>query len=316
MREPIAPDEIVARYASGALDFEPRRRWSYSNTGFVMLGRVVERVSGQPFGEVLRARFFVPLGMKSSSLGPGPAPHAIGHTSFALGAPERATPEGEGWLHAAGGVWSSAQDLARWDLALADGKALSAAGLRRLTAERRTSDGRSTDYGCGIGVRHVGGETVLQHGGAVSGFLAFNAVVPRTRSAVVLLVNSDHGTPSDIHQAIVGLLLAQARNAPKVAGASARDAALDLFRQMQRGEVDRARIGAELSAYLSPERLREAAPRLASLGEPKTVVADPPGERGGLEVSSVKLVFESRTVRALLYRRPDGVVEQLLLYRD
>ena len=289
MRDAIAPDDLLARYAGGALDFEPRRRWSYSNTGFVMLGRVVERVSGKPFGELLRARFFGPLGMKSSSLGPGAAPHATGHTSFALGAPERATLEGDGWLHAAGGVWSSAQDLARWDLALADGKVLSPAGAAKLATARRTSDGRSTDYGCGIGVRHAGGETILQHGGAVSGFLAFNAVVPRTRSAVILLVNSDHGSPGDIHQTILGLLLAQSRNAPKVAGVSARDAALDLFRQMQKGEIDRTRVGAELSAYLSPERLREAAPRLAALGEPKSVIADPPGERGGLEVSSVKL---------------------------
>lgn len=317
MRAPIAPDDLVARYTKGALDFEPRTRFSYSNTGFVMLGRVAERASGRPFGALLQERFFAPLGMTSTTTDPRSLPdRAAGHTSFFLGASERATSEAEGWLHGAGDLFSSASDLARWDLALAGGKLLSEASMRRLATARSLADGRSTDYGCGLGVRKVGGETVLAHGGAVSGYLSFNTVIPRTKSAVILLVASDHGSPGDVHSAILGLVLAESRVVPKVRGPAAKDAAAELVRQLATGVVDRAKLGAEFSEYLTPARLAEAKARLAALGAPKSVTADPPAERGGLEVTRITFVFESRKVRGLLYRRTDGVIEQLLLYRD
>src|SRR5437879_7794200 len=63
MLEPRAADSLIAEYATRPLDFEPGSRWSYSNTNFLILGRVVERVSGEPFGAFLAHRFFTPLGM-------------------------------------------------------------------------------------------------------------------------------------------------------------------------------------------------------------------------------------------------------------
>src|SRR5947209_6798862 len=63
MQKPIDPDQLIRQYAGGKLDFEPGTRWSYSNTGFVIAGRVVEKVSGEAFGEFLAKRIFQPLGM-------------------------------------------------------------------------------------------------------------------------------------------------------------------------------------------------------------------------------------------------------------
>jgi CubicO group peptidase (beta-lactamase class C family) len=318
MLQPIAPDDLIKRYASGALDFEPRTRWSYSNTGFVILGRVVEKVSGQSFGDFLGKRVFGPLGMTKSAFAPPPgaAGNAVGHTSFALGPPEAATPEAAGWLHAAGGMYASAADLARWDLGLIENKVLNEGSFKKLGTPRTLADGRSTDYGCGLGVRKMAGETVYSHGGAVSGFLAFNSFVPRTRTAVVLLVNSDHGSPGDIQQVLLNLVVSEARKVPKVSGPPAKEAALAIFKQMQAGKLDRAPLGEELGVYLSEARITASAARLRAFGDPKDVVADPPNERGGMEVTRVVFVFENRKVRALLYRSPDGKVQQLLLYRD
>ena len=74
---------------------------------------------------------------------------AEGYTPLGLGDAEPAIPEGEGWIGAAGGIWSTPSDLLRWDLALMDGKVLSPAGFATMSTPRRLSDGRSSGYGCG-----------------------------------------------------------------------------------------------------------------------------------------------------------------------
>jgi CubicO group peptidase (beta-lactamase class C family) len=318
MKQPILPDALIERYATAPLDFEPRTRWSYSNTGFIVLGRVIEKVANEPLAAFLAKRVFAPAGMQHGSLDPkDDAPGlAKGHAHFALGEAEPIQREAEGWIHAAGGIYASADDLVRWDLALVDGKVLGPKALARLTTSRTTTDGRTTDYGCGLGVRHQGGELVWSHTGAVSGFHAYNTIVPRTRSAVVLLVNTEGGSTGEIHQEIVGLLLAPPANVPKVAGPPAAEAARELFLQLQSGKLDRSRIGEELSIYYDDARIAAAVPRLAALGKPTRVEAGKPRERGGMEVTTVEIAFASRVVKAMLYRTPDGIVQEFLLLHD
>ena len=176
------------------LDFEPGARWSYSNTGYVLLGRVVEKVSGKPFGQFLKERILDPLGMTHSATDARSdhPPRARGYTSFALGPLEPAAPEADGWLSAAGNLWASASDIARWDLALVNDQLLKPASFRLMTSSRLLSNFKRTGYSCGLSLRLVEGETVLWHNGSISGFRSVNALVPSTRSAVVLLQNSEH----------------------------------------------------------------------------------------------------------------------------
>ena len=170
LARPIPVDSLIKEYAGGKLDFEPGARWSYSNTGYVILGRVVEKVSGKPFGEFLRGRILIPAGMEHAAFEPtGADPsRARGYLPFALGTPEPATPEANGWLHAAGGLWASAPDLARWDLALMEGRVLKPESLRLMTTPVILKDGRFKDYGCGVTIRREGGETIIGHGGLPS----------------------------------------------------------------------------------------------------------------------------------------------------
>ncbi len=316
MQAPIEPDELLARYAGGPLDFEPRTRWSYSNTGFVLLGRVIEKVEKAPLAEVLRTRVFGPLGMTNAALISDEVEGmAAGHASFALGDAESIAPEAPGWLHAAGGMVATAGDLARWDLALADGKILGKAAMRALTSPRTLADGRATDYGCGVGLRRSGGESVWSHSGAVSGFLAFNAVVPRTRSAVVLLTNTEGGNPGELHQQILGLVLNADVTVPAVAGQPADAVARQLFEQLQRGELDRAGLGEEFSHFMSASRVQAAAARLRAI-QPLEFVITERRERGGMEVSTIRIEHPGGALRALLYRSTDGKVQEFLVLRD
>ncbi len=313
--KPIQTEAMLREYAGARLDFEPGARWSYSNTGYMVLGDVVAKVSGKPFGQFLEERVLGPLGMTRSAFEPGPKfkGQTIGYTSFALGPLEPAEPEAAGWLYAAGGLWASAPDLARWDLALMEGRILKPQSYRVMTTPRNLTSGETTGYGCGLNVRRIDGETVLIHGGAVSGFLS----VPRTRSAVVLLTNTEHLAADRLHSTILRLVLDDQKkqgtpHVPKVKGPTPGDAALAFFHEMQAGQVDRARLGEEFAVFLTDDRVRKAAPRLKALGEPEKVEVLAVSERGGMEVASIHLKFKGAELGGLLYRSPDGKIQQLL----
>ncbi|WP_437313012.1 hypothetical protein [Sorangium sp. So ce385] len=79
--------------------------------------------------------------------------------------------------------------------------------------------------------------------------------------------------------------------------------------------VDRARLSEEFSYYLSDEKLRGAAARIKALGEPEDVVVESVTERGGMDHAVITFVFEGVTARGVLYRTPDGKIQQFLLGR-
>lgn len=181
---------------------------------------------------------------------------AEGYTPLGLGGTEPAAPAGSGWIGAAGGIWSTPTDLLAWDLALMDGKVLGPAAWKTLSLPHALTDGRTSGTGCGQSVRDRDSALVLQHGGAVSGFGARNVLVPSSRSAVVVVANADlaRGMLDTIESAVLAKLM-PAADAPTVAGPPAGDVELDLLGQIRKGEVNRALLGDEYSAFVAPARL-------------------------------------------------------------
>ena len=188
--------------------------------------------------------------------------------------------------------------------------------LQVRVSERRP--GGTAGYGCGLNVRQIDGETVLQHGGAVSGFLSINAMIPRTKSAVILLANAEHLPVNSLHSTILRLLLEDhekqgSAHVPKVHGPKPVDAALDFLHQMQTCKVNRGKLGVEFGLFLTDSRLHAAAPRLKMLGEPEKVEVTRVYERGGMEVAAIRFTFKTATLGGLLYRTPDGTIQQFLI---
>jgi CubicO group peptidase (beta-lactamase class C family) len=319
MARPISPDDLIQKYAGGKVDFEPGTKYSYSNTGYTLLGRVVERVSGKPLGEFLRERIFAPLGMRSATFEPPEQGAALarGYRALGIAETEFAPPEGEGWLNGAGGIWCSSNDLARWALALMDGKVLDAKHLEVKTRPRILNNGKKSYYGSGLSVRELNGEAVWGHTGAVSGFHANLTMMPRTRSVVVTLANAEHLDDGKLHREIVALVQKEPASLPKVEGPKAVDHAKELVARLAKGELPVDKIGEEYRLYMTPERLKAYSRTLAALGEPKSVEATSQYERGGMEVSMLRLVFKDGTaLLGSLYRLPDGTVEQFLLTKE
>jgi CubicO group peptidase (beta-lactamase class C family) len=320
MLKEIAPDELIREYAGGKLDFEPGSRYSYSNTGFVILGTVVEKVSGQPFGKFLAEQILNPLGLNHTLYEPDPnqAGIARGYTTFALSEPEAASNEARGWIGSAGAIYSTASDLAAWDLALMTGKVLNPSSYALMTTPRQLADGRTSGYGCGLSISWRPDRKVLAHNGAVAGFYALNACVPSTRSAVAVLSNFDsYDAVNAIYSKLMAAILATtAPYIPAISGLPAAEAHKLMLKSFEEGTVDRSLLGDEFNWYLTDEKLQAASLRLKPYGEPTKTDVLSTSERGGMEVSRVRFTFANGVLRGLMYRTPDGKVQQFFVSKD
>lgn len=196
----LTPEAVLRLAQSRPVDFAPGTGFYYSNTGYFLLSRIVERVEGHPLGDVLAARLFEPLGMTQTRLADPWAiiPHrAAGYwvdkadTLINRWATEPSSTLG------AGGLLSSVGDLAVWDAAL-DGEGLLSAASKeamwtpaRLAdgSDLRRADGRPVAYGFGWFLDPLGGLRAQHHSGQVAGFVAYFARFPDQDAAVIVLTN-------------------------------------------------------------------------------------------------------------------------------
>jgi hypothetical protein len=141
-------------------------------------------------------------------------------------------------------------------------------------------------------------------------------MVPSSRSAVVVMANADWagGVLDTIESAVLAKLMPVA-DAPTVSGGPAREVALDLLAQIRKGEVNRALLGDEYSAFLTPARLAVMSTSLADAGDVRDVQPGAIRERGGMEVSTLALTVGTTPVTTLMYRTPDGKVQEFLFSR-
>ena len=253
-----------------------------------------------------------------------PERRATGYVSWALGAMQPAQLEGRGWIGAPGGIWSTAGDIAKWDLALMRPGFLTPASREVMFTERILRDGTPTGYAGGLAVAQSGGRTIRRHGGATSGFSATNVFVPEDTAAVVLLSNTDQNIPAEALLQLVSPARSTAAGPPRRTqsamkpptpkGPGAVAMATSFFNALQHGAVDRALLSPDYAAFLTPQRIRQAATSLAPLGEVTRAELLGLSERGGTQVSTVRLTVGNRIVTTLMYRRPDGVLEEFLMW--
>ncbi|MEO6447587.1 MAG: serine hydrolase domain-containing protein [Gemmatimonadaceae bacterium] len=317
MAKPEPTDTVIARYATRPLDFEPRSRWSYSNTNFLILGKAIEQASGKPIATLLQERIFTPVGMTRTAFDrvPGDTNTATGYTSNALADPAPASPEAQGWIGAAGAIWSTPTDLLAWDLALIDGKVLAAPSFEKLTTPRLLSDGRETTYGCGLGVQRTEDALIYSHGGGIAGIVTQNVVIPSTRSAIVTLANADFAATGEIVSTLVARLTPHV-DVPAIAGLPALDAAKQFLTSVERGTVDRSTLGDDFNALLTDKQVAKDRASLAAHGRVSNVVVTRTVERGGMEVAQVQYMVGSVRARSAMYRSPDGKIQQFLINRQ
>jgi D-alanyl-D-alanine carboxypeptidase len=214
VREDMPLPVLIGLFKDKPLDFKPGTQWSYSNSGYIVLGALIEKVSGRSYEQFVEEEIFQKLGMSQSR---------YNHPEEVV--PHRATGyEGDGkdlrnarYLsmtqpYAAGSLLSTVDDLAKWDRALKTDALLTQASRDRMFTPYKLSTGKSAGYGYGWQVADFLGRRLIQHGGGIFGFVTAELRVPEEGLFVAILSNNtaSEASPDDLGMRIVAKALGQA----------------------------------------------------------------------------------------------------------
>ena len=319
MLSPATPLYILDTWAKKPLDFDPGTKWQYSNTNYVIAGRIVEQVSNEPLFRLLQERVFIPLGMESvynSDLERLGDTDAQGYLRYALGPPRPAPKEGAGWMSAAGELAMPASDLAKWNISIINRSLLSPESYNEMFTSVKLKDGTDTHYGLGVFTTSRDGHPALEHSGEVSGFVSENIVFPADHAAITVLTNEDASSAAaEIAKEISPLVLGDSASADVRQTASALDQAKAVFAGLQAGKLDRSLLTANCNAYFSARAIEDFADSLKPLGAPTSFVQATSDLRGGMTLRVFGLTFSDPKIRLLVttYTMPDGKLEQYLV---
>jgi D-alanyl-D-alanine carboxypeptidase len=203
-RQPWEPTQLLQYGYSQPPLFAPGTDYNYSNSNYVLLGLVVERVTGRDLSDYIRREILRPARMRQSLLPVGakfPSPHADGYTrQTPTGRVARSTNWNPSWAWAAGGLISTLGDLHRWARVAATGKLLSRATQRQRTQFIQIPTIPSAAYGLGL----VNIDGWIGHNGSLPGYESVTVYLPAKRMTMVVLINSDISPPQAELSSLVG----------------------------------------------------------------------------------------------------------------
>lgn len=195
---PIAPADLIASIRSDPLDFAPGTNFRYSNSAYFLLGEIVAKVSGQTFGDFLRAAFFEPLALKNTGifLNATPPPHAARGYAVSDGKAALAQDWDMSWAGGAGAIYSTIGDLLLWNEALYGGRVLKPESLRLMTTPNPLPPGADgLNYGFGLALSEVSRFPSISHSGGLPGWSSDLMWLPKQRLTVVALANAMPAAP-------------------------------------------------------------------------------------------------------------------------
>jgi len=317
MMKPATPQQILDGWAKKPLDFEPGTQWQYSNTNYVIAGRIAEIAGGKSLIEQLQERIFRPLkmtGVLNSDASRLPGNDPTGYYQHALGPLRPAPAEGQGWMFAAGELAMPASDLAVWNISMMDRTLLAPASYDEMFKEVKLKDGKGTGYGFGVQVGTRNGRRFIEHSGEVSGFVSENIVFPDDKVAVTVLTNEDASSAAGaLGRKIAPLVLGGASDTTNAEAVGAEKRALDIFTGLQEGKLDRTQLTEYCDAYFTQEAVGDFAASLKPLGTPTSFKQVGESKRGGMTFRVFSVSFPQRQVRVTVYEMPDGKLEQYLV---
>jgi CubicO group peptidase (beta-lactamase class C family) len=189
----LSQADFIRRLGKEPLAFPPGSKWAYCNSGFNLLGYIIENTSRQNYWNFMRERIFLPLGMtNTTSRDPRQiiARRAEGYETNKSGKYIKRDYDLTD-IFSAGAMVSTVDDLAKWDAALDSHRILKPASEQQMWSPTRLSDGTTKNYGFGWFLDPLKGHLNIGHSGSTSGFSASNQRFPQDKLAVIILSNSD-----------------------------------------------------------------------------------------------------------------------------
>ncbi len=197
IRTDMTPEEVVEKIKPLPMEFAPGTKWNYNNSGYFLLGCIIEKVSGKKYAEYLKENFFIPLGMTSTLYGDD--------TKIVKKRASGYQPGEEGTVnadfmsmtlpYAAGSIMSTVDDLYKWNRALLDYKLVKKESLDRAWTSYKLTDGKDTRYGYGWSLSEVQGSPTIEHGGGINGYLTSSIYLPEEDVFVALFSNNTGKAP-------------------------------------------------------------------------------------------------------------------------
>ncbi len=209
-------NDLIGLFKDKPADFAPGERWAYNNSGYVLLGAIIEKASGQSYPDFIEKNIFQRLGMTHSFYDNTARLILRRVTGYSKGK--------DGYInapylsmtqpHAAGALVSSVDDLALWDAALYTDKLVKQETLKRAWTPAKLTNGKLTHYGFGWAINSYEGHTAIEHGGGVNGFATGALRMPDDRLFVAVLTNKDSASPTRVVLKIAALAVGKPYREP------------------------------------------------------------------------------------------------------
>jgi D-alanyl-D-alanine carboxypeptidase len=297
--KPITFKELMCLVADWPLDFPPGSRASYSNTGYIILGRIIEVTSHESYRQYIRAHLLEPAGMTQSFTVPDEpslVTMAVGYR-HANGKLARGLTIHDSFSWSAGDLVSTVADVEKWNEALAGGKIVPKADYALMSTPQMSTSAENTGYGLGLFIDKVNDQPRIGHTGGSFGFTTANFYFPDQKLRIIVLTNNaDVPEPAEmIANAIFSDLY------PDLARATTRPApdedptvtsrAKAGFEHLQRGTGDGSLFGASLDAKMKNGLAKRMAGRFAPYGVPVAFVFKGRRSDGGKNWSDYLIEF-------------------------
>ena len=211
-RKDYAEEDLIKAFATMKMDFQPGEKWNYSNTGYVLLGIVIHRVTGEFYGDYLQQRIFKPLGMTSTRIisEADIIPQRSG--GYRL---DKGDLKNQDWVApslnttADGALYTNVLDLAKWDGALREKKFVTPSSYELMWSPVKLNDGKTYPYGFGWFLEDRGGFKAVSHTGSWQGFtMAINRYEKDGLTVIVMTnLDSDHCKPEKIAEDVAAVYL-------------------------------------------------------------------------------------------------------------
>jgi D-alanyl-D-alanine carboxypeptidase len=312
----LTPAQLVAFVAKDTFDFAPATAYRYNNTGYVLLGMILDRVTKKPYPDLMRQRFFAPLGMRSAEYCPSNPTRTDDARGYDRTATGIAASKYLDMSHpySAGALCMSVLDYLRWQSALTSGRVVTPASYALMSTSDTLTNGKPVNYGFGLAPGLLGTHRVVQHTGGVNGFNTAQMWFPDDSLRVVVFSNTVGSNPNALARTLAAATLGITLPAPPAPQA-------DSLESVIRGRLDS--LPAQSSFYARNLATgREVAIRADVPMNTASVIKIPVMILAFRDADAGKLNLDERhTIRAEELRRGSGLLQTFAVglqptYRD
>lgn len=209
IRKDFTPKNFIDFFKEEPLNFNPGDKWEYSNSGYYILGHIIEKISGQSYGDFIESKIFKPLEMENSYY----ANHSKLINKRALGYSKQdnsiinANYVSYSHLYSAGALMSTTEDLFKWNQALVENTLITEESKKMIFTNTTLNDGSKTNYSYGWAINTINESNTIEHSGGTLGYASYATYLPKEDIFVTVFSNCDCNEPRVVTTKIAAIVL-------------------------------------------------------------------------------------------------------------